>query len=99
MNPSVTCGDSSAQGTPCGCPKGEPECKRAAPLGKGDQRIWWRGSLWNLLRNVRGYTEESLSQPAAASSLFKGAYVQISRPFRGGEPANLVEGFFVESFA
>ena len=31
--PSVTCGDSSAQGTPCGCPKGEPECKRASPLG------------------------------------------------------------------
>ena len=30
--------------------------------------------MWNLLRDVRGYTEESLSQPAAASSLFKGAY-------------------------
>jgi len=30
-NPSVTCGDSSAQGTPYGCPKGEP--KSAAPLG------------------------------------------------------------------
>ena len=36
--------------------------------GEGDQRSWWRGSLWNLLRNVRDYTEESLSQPAAASS-------------------------------
>ncbi|WP_443725871.1 hypothetical protein, partial [Ruminococcus callidus] len=31
------------------------------------------GVLWNLLRNVLGFTEESLSQPAAASSLFKGA--------------------------
>ncbi len=29
--------------------------------------------MWNLLLNVLCYTEESLSQPAAASSLFKGA--------------------------
>ena len=28
--PSVTCGDSSAQGTPCGCPKGEPMHQKGA---------------------------------------------------------------------
>ena len=30
-NPSVTCGDSSAQGTPCGCPKGEPIIQKVEP--------------------------------------------------------------------
>ena len=54
--------------------------------------------MWNLLRNVRGYTKKSLSQPTAASSLFKGAYIQISLPFREGEPAKLVEGFLCGIF-
>ena len=40
--------------------------------GEGDQRSWWRGSVESFT-SVSGFTEESLSQPAAASSLFKGA--------------------------
>ena len=49
-------------------------------LIKADLERGSGGVLWNLLLNVQGYTEESLSQPAAASSLFKGAYIQISLP-------------------
>ena len=35
--PSVTCGDSSAQGTPCGCPKGEPIIHKGKPIKKSPQ--------------------------------------------------------------
>ena len=33
--------------------QGEPRLK-ASPLGEGNQRSWWRGSVWNLLFGVKG---------------------------------------------
>ncbi len=52
--------------------------------------------MWNLLLNVKGLRYNpsvSLRLPAPFSREPK-----ISLPFRGGEPAKLVEGFFREVF-
>ncbi len=53
--------------------------------------------MWNLLLNVKGLRYNpsvSLRLPAPFSREPK-----ISLPFRGGEPAQLVEGYSVKSFA
>ncbi len=66
--PSVTCGDSSAQGTPCGCPfrgaiytKGSLN-KNSLPFRGGGPAKLVEGFLWNLLLDVSGFTEVPLSQ-------------------------------------
>ncbi len=60
---------------------GEMPAGQRGPLStRGTSEAGGGVLMWNLLLNVLCYTEESLSQPAAASALFKGAYVQISLP-------------------
>ena len=77
-NPSVTCGDSS--------PKGEPDRKKASPLGEGDRRRRWRDSLWNLLlgvKDLRNNPSVSLRLPAP----FSREPDKKAAPERGGEPS------------
>ena len=75
--------------------------------GEGDQRSWWRGSVKSFT-SVSGFTEESLSQPAAASSaqgtpfgcLFKGGYcVETPPPPNGGPPPLSGEAFLPCEFS
>ena len=70
------------------------------PQGRGDRSVRGEPPLggggvlsWNLLHDVidLGVTPQSVLR--TASFPFRGAYVQITSPERGGGPAKLVEGF------
>ena len=47
--------------------------------------------MWNLLLDVRGFTEGTPQSPAVTAPL-KGSLIKAS-PERGGEPSQTVEGF------
>jgi len=83
---------------------GEPD-KKASPERGGGPSIDGGGILlWNLLLGVKGLRKHP-SVTCGDSSPFRGAYntkgslIGEASPERGGEPAKLVEGFSVKSFA
>jgi len=78
----------------------EPECQKASPeRGGGGGGVL----VWNLLLDVRGFTEESLSQPAVtaqhkarpAGALSREPECQKASLEKGGGPSQTVEGFFM----
>ena len=61
--------------------------------GEGDQRSWWRGSLWNLLLNVRGFTEAPLSH-LRCQLPFQGSLIEKKPPLKGeGDQRSWWRGF------
>ena len=78
-------------------PTGALKGKRVSPLGEGNRRRRWRGSLWNLLIGVKGLCNNpsvSLRLPAPFSREPK---VKASLE-KGGEPPLGGGGIFCEIF-
>ena len=81
----------------------EPECQKASLEKGGGPSQTVEGFLWNLLLDVRGFTEESLSQPAVtaqhkarpAGALSREPECQKASLEKGGGPSQTVEGFFM----